>query len=396
GLDKFKLHELAQAIFAAAKGPSHPCCPPASSSRSGHLSATTSLPRSSLPTPRGPWSNPGGTRSTRPSTSFAAPTPTTTSTTRPRSARSSKNLLWSTTSAICAPPPRRRSSYDRSQVARKLVFDDDDDGTSLDETEGTVASSGGYDSSSSEDTKATGRKSCGGRASKRDAEKAKSRARSSSRRREKDYTAENNPCKHCHKYKRVNRHPKVTEDECFFNKKYKGFRPRYVYKAMKRKFYPRSDFESDDEGGKIWCGPATSSKSSLSNNEWINVNKGTTKTFNKIYLVQKKPSYIALSNTYANLSDFAVDPPEPEASPQAENSGDRIKPNNFGSNPTKTKPSKFKRKAIARFLKRQLKREKYADEANLLDRYIEEVEDERTALARKDTTNPQFVAAEKA
>ncbi|KAL7534171.1 hypothetical protein ACHAWF_006436, partial [Thalassiosira exigua] len=172
-----------------------------------------------------------------------------------------------------APAPTGQAAaafdYDRSQVARKLVFDDDDDDTSIDDTVGTAASARGYDSSSSEDTRATGRKS----------------------------------------------------------------------------------------------------------------------------RVRKKPSYITLSNAYATLPDFAVDPPEPEASPQAENSGDRIKPDNFGANP---KPSKFKRKTIARFLKRQLKREKYADEASLLDRYIEEVEDERTALARQDTTNPQFVAAETA
>ncbi len=40
------------------------------------------------------------------------------------------------------------------------------------------------------------------------------------------------------------------------------------------------------------------------------LNLDTTKTFNKKSLVRKKPSYVSLSNTYASLLDFAVDPPD--------------------------------------------------------------------------------------
>ncbi|KAL7547987.1 hypothetical protein ACHAWF_011260 [Thalassiosira exigua] len=94
--------------------------------------------------------------------------------------------------------------------------------------------------------------------------------------------------------------------------------------------------------------------------------------------------------------DFAADPPEIEASPQAENPGNQTKPSNFGSYSIKSKPSKFKLQAIARFLKRQLKRDMYANEAKLLDCYIKEAEDDRTALAKNDKNNPKFVAVEKA
>ena len=58
--------------------------------------------------------------------------------------------------------------------------------------------------------------------------------------------------------------------------------------------------------------------------------------------------------------------------------------------------SKFRRKAAKRFQARQLRRTKASDESGLIDEYITLAEDERTALAKADTTAPQRLAADRA
>ena len=50
------------------------------------------------------------------------------------------------------------------------------------------------------------------------------------------HTAENNPCKHCRKHGRISRHPGTPAEECFWNTKWKGFRPRYVCKKLDIKY----------------------------------------------------------------------------------------------------------------------------------------------------------------
>jgi hypothetical protein len=118
---------------------------------------------------------------------------------------------------------------------RQLCFDDD---TS---EEGTAAAADGYSSDSSGETRSS-------RASK----KTKSRGRSSSRRsgkaRKNDYTAENNPCKYCKKHGRINRHPSVPSEKCFFRKSWKGFRPRYACKILDVRFKPKENFSSEMGG----------------------------------------------------------------------------------------------------------------------------------------------------
>jgi len=80
-------------------------------------------------------------------------------------------------------------------------------------------------------------------AARRDKPKSsKARSRSSSRRPSEEQTAENNPCKHCRKHGRHLHHPKVLSSKCFWNKKYKDFRPHYVCKKFKLHFKPRADF----------------------------------------------------------------------------------------------------------------------------------------------------------
>ena len=81
----------------------------------------------------------------------------------------------------------------------------------------------------------------------------------------------------------------------------------------------------------------------------------------KISLVRKKPSYIKISNTYASLPDFVIDPLKTTAEPPA--ASPRLDP--------APKTSRFKQKALARFLKHQLKRDNKSREAALLNEYIE-------------------------
>jgi len=119
------------------------------------------------------------------------------------------------------------------------------------------------------------------------------------------------------------------------------------------------------------------------------VKKGTTKIFNKKLLV-KKPIYITLSNAYAHLADFAVDPPQTPEPPTQPITQPKILTS------TQTIPSRFKRKAINRFLARQLKRANDAQDTADIDRYTTWAEDERTALAKQDITAPRFLAVERA
>ena len=120
-----------------------------------------------------------------------------------------------------------------NSVVRKLLFDDEST------EEGTAAASEGYSSDSSAESDP---KSKSSKASRRD--KSRSRSRSSSRRSE-DQTADNNPCKHCRKHGRRNRHPKVSSSKCFWNKKYKGYRPKYVCTQLKIRYKGREEFPED-------------------------------------------------------------------------------------------------------------------------------------------------------
>ena len=117
---------------------------------------------------------------------------------------------------------------DLSSHVRRLVFDDES-------TVGTAAAAGGYTSDSSGEStrKPRSRDKRGGN--------SRGRARSSSRRRD-EQTAANNPCKHCKRAGRRNRHPNAPNDQCFWNKRWAGFRPRYACKKLDIRFVPRDKF----------------------------------------------------------------------------------------------------------------------------------------------------------
>ena len=105
-----------------------------------------------------------------------------------------------------------------------------------------------------------------------------------------------------------------------------------------------------------------------------------------MFLANKNPNYVTLSNAYAQLPEFAADPPQsgPTSPQNSSNSDDEttstLSEQNVakGSNPKKNQglknspkeaknspkpiPSCFKRKAISCFLVRQFQRTKDAQE----------------------------------
>ena len=135
--------------------------------------------------------------------------------------------------------PAGQANHAKESHVAKLLFDDD---TS---EEASAATGGGYNSDSSGE-------------SSRDRQKARGRAgrsksrhgRSKSRGGGTEQTADNNPCRYCKRHGRRNRHPQVPAEQCFWNKKWKGFRPRYACKAMDLKFRGREKF-SEELGGYV-------------------------------------------------------------------------------------------------------------------------------------------------
>ena len=116
-----------------------------------------------------------------------------------------------------------------------------------------------------------------------------------------------------------------------------------------------------------------------------------------------------MSNAYAQLPDFSADPPvnmiriPPHDDNVTNVTHDSISDvTNVTQHPNKPKVgankmhSCFKRKAIARFLNRQIKRDEHAHENALIEEYIDWTEDERTALAKWNTETPTFAAIEQA
>ena len=58
---------------------------------------------------------------------------------------------------------------------------------------------------------------------------------------------QNNPCKHCKKFKRRNQHPDYPTEQCFWNTKMLAWRPRWVCDEMEVKYKPRHTFEDGHE-----------------------------------------------------------------------------------------------------------------------------------------------------
>ena len=107
-----------------------------------------------------------------------------------------------------------------------------------------------------------------------------------------------------------------------------------------------------------------------SNNQWVQIT-ASKKTNHKNKTLTKAAPYIALSNAYATLPQYAADPPPLDESntPKTNKQIQRF-------------ASKFKRKAERRFLARQAKRDQAAADDEFLDQQITWAEDERTDMAK--------------
>ena len=116
-----------------------------------------------------------------------------------------------------------------------------------------------------------------------------------------------------------------------------------------------------------------------------------------------------MSNAYAQLPDFSADSPvhikttRPHDDNLTNVTPDSISDvTNVTRNPNKPKlgankmHSRFKQKAIARFLNREIKRDEHAHENALIEEYIDWTEDKRTALAKWNTEAPKCAAIEQA
>ena len=60
-------------------------------------------------------------------------------------------------------------------------------------------------------------------------------------------TWQENPCKHCKKYKRRNQHPEYPATKCFWNKPVAMWRPKWVCDEMEIKYKPRHLFERAED-----------------------------------------------------------------------------------------------------------------------------------------------------
>jgi hypothetical protein len=119
----------------------------------------------------------------------------------------------------------------------RLVFDDKYSDNETLATAAAASSQGGYESDRS------GRSS----ASKARGKKSKTTGRKPTKAPAEVHTAKNNTCKYCRRHGRRNRHPTVNGAQCFYNKKYKGWRPRYVCRKLDMKYHDREYFMSDTE-----------------------------------------------------------------------------------------------------------------------------------------------------
>jgi len=122
---------------------------------------------------------------------------------------------------------------------RRLVFDDES--SDDDDTFGTAAAAStrsGYESDRSDRSYAS---------KARGEKKTKKAGRKPTKAPAEEHTAANNPCKYCRRHGRRSRHPTVDGAKCFWNKRYKGWRPRYVCRGMDMKYHDREYFMSDTE-----------------------------------------------------------------------------------------------------------------------------------------------------
>jgi hypothetical protein len=75
-----------------------------------------------------------------------------------------------------------------------------------------------------------------------------SRGRSKSREKSRTPSTINKDCPHCKTFKRRKRHPNVPNEKCFWNKKYKGYRAKWICEELEIPYVPRHKFSADMGG----------------------------------------------------------------------------------------------------------------------------------------------------
>ena len=144
-----------------------------------------------------------------------------------------------------APAPESARAVTDSMALLSEFVHDMDLPTNYDEQALGVS---GSDSDSSHNTKQS---QCSSKCSKQRNNSCDSRRRvrhrSPSRDRKPPTHWQDNPCKHCQKFKRCTPHPNTPTKDCFWNPKLKVFRPRTVCDEMELPYVPRYKFDSDSE-----------------------------------------------------------------------------------------------------------------------------------------------------
>ena len=108
-----------------------------------------------------------------------------------------------------------------------------------------------HDSDSSIETKKSTKSAKSNKSSRRSTSNGRGR-RGNSRDRDDSKPAvtdiwQNNPCKHCKKYKRRNQHPDYPANKCFWNKPVSMWRPGWVCEEMEIKYKPRHLFKQAED-----------------------------------------------------------------------------------------------------------------------------------------------------
>lgn len=116
-------------------------------------------------------------------------------------------------------------------VMEAMAAEEEDDDSSDDES---VAYAANYEKKKKEEQQ-RGRSSSRGR--------SKSRGRSESRPRERKV---NDGCKHCKSYRSTRKHPNQSEEQCYFNPKWKGWRPKWVCNEMEDVVFQGKNRFSED------------------------------------------------------------------------------------------------------------------------------------------------------
>ena len=204
---------------------------------------------------------------------------------------------------------------------------------------------------------------------KRDKSKDRGRGRSRSKSTPQGI---NKDCPGCKEFKRRRRHPNVPNEKCFWNKKYKGFRPKWICDEMELTYKGRLKFPAEMGGYRSdsedeWrCGGPEEE-------QWIRVTWKKTSTINT---KAESTNFVNYFNSYNALAASKnLDPPDNDDKTQAP--------------PVKTNTRKARKRYIRHIL-RQLDQQ----ESAFLERSIIRAENERTELAKKDPHNKYRRAVE--